>query len=297
MCASRSPRKTLPRFTDRLALGSQGLKVSPFCLGQVRTPATVTAAFDAGINFFFLTADMHWPLYEPLRLGLKDLLRRPGVRDQIVIAVVCYPTQPEFCSMPFAEVLDEVPELKTVDVAIAGGAYALEFAARLPIYQRHLQSGFAGAKSIGATFHDRKAAVPAVNANQVDIAYIRYNPGHPGAREDVFPHLAPSKTLLFNFKSTLGFVSPSQLEALGLSEDEYWHPEVTDYYRFALTAPELDGLLISMSTPDEVEALSDALERGPLESDEENCMMDLALLVNGNAVVEPEPSANVLTEP
>ena len=57
-------RARLPQFTDRLALGREGLVVSPFCLGLVRVPETISAAFDAGINFFFLTADMHWPLYE-----------------------------------------------------------------------------------------------------------------------------------------------------------------------------------------------------------------------------------------
>src|SRR5436190_890300 len=62
-------RAALPRMTDRLDLGSKGLRVSPFCLGRVKSPDTVLAAFDAGINFFFVTADMHWPGYENLREG------------------------------------------------------------------------------------------------------------------------------------------------------------------------------------------------------------------------------------
>src|SRR5215469_14434904 len=68
---ARPSRQMLPRLTDRLVLGDEGLSVSPFCLGMVRSPDAVSAAFDAGINFFFLSADMHWPLYEPLRLGLR----------------------------------------------------------------------------------------------------------------------------------------------------------------------------------------------------------------------------------
>ncbi|CAN5687299.1 hypothetical protein BH10CYA1_BH10CYA1_03780 [soil metagenome] len=286
MSAFRPPRQSLPKFTDRLSLGTQGLTVSPFCLGMTGSPSVVSTAFDAGINFFFITTDMHWPLYEQVRQGLKDLLRRPGVRDEIVVAAVCYPTQPEFCSMPFTEVLNEIPELERIDLLIAGGAYAVEFADRQPIYEQHRQSAFAGAKAIGATFHDRKAAVSAVKANNVDIAYIRYNPGHPGARKDVFPKLTTSPTLLFNFKSTMSFVPSAELEALGMSEDDYWHPAITDHYRFALSSPELDGLLISMKTPQEIEALSAALEHGPLDADEEQCLMDISLLVNGAAKID-----------
>ena len=74
-------RKTLPRLTDRIPLGD-GLLVSPVCLGAVPSPKVVPAAWEAGINFFFVTADMHWPMYEPLRRGLESLFKKPGVRDQ-----------------------------------------------------------------------------------------------------------------------------------------------------------------------------------------------------------------------
>ncbi len=62
--------RTLPRLTDRVVLGDS-LLVSPICLGAVARPDVVLAAWEAGINFFFLTADMHWPMYEPLRRVCK----------------------------------------------------------------------------------------------------------------------------------------------------------------------------------------------------------------------------------
>ena len=55
---ARTPRR-LPKLTDRIALGRIGLRVSLFCLGLVRRPQTIAAAFESGINFFFLTADLH----------------------------------------------------------------------------------------------------------------------------------------------------------------------------------------------------------------------------------------------
>src|SRR5205814_3913431 len=128
-------RRELPKLTDRLPLGDTGLAVSPVCCGIVTDPAVVSAAFEAGINFFFLTADMHWPLYEGTRAGLRQLLRdKPGVRDDIVVGVVSYVMQPEFGWLPFSEVVQMLPGLERVDVSIAGGSYGHEIGNRLDTY-------------------------------------------------------------------------------------------------------------------------------------------------------------------
>ncbi len=289
-----SERAALPRLTDRLPLGPEGLEVSPFCLGMVGDPAVVPAAFDAGLNFFFVTTDMHWPLYEGTRRGLADLLARGhGVRDRVVVAGVCYPTQPEFCTNPFEELVAAVPGLERLDVLLAGGAYGTEFGRRLPVYAENRRQGFLGNRAMGATFHDREAAVAAVRERQVDIAYIRYNAGHSGARGDVFPHMPERpRPLLFNFKSTFGYLPPARMAELGLPGPEYWHPEVTDHYRFALTRPELDGLLIALRAPREVAALAAALEQGPLTDEEETYLMDVASVVRGEARVAPDPAVS-----
>lgn len=290
MSPTDRPRTALPRCTDRLPLGPAGLRVSPFCLGLVGQPATVSAAFDAGINFFFVTADMHWPLYEPTRRGLADLLARSrGIRDQVVVAGVCYPTQPEFCTAPFEELVAAVPGLKRLDVLLAGGAYGREFGRRLPVYTEHRTSGHLGNRAVGATFHDRAAAREAIRERQVDIAFIRYNPGHAGARRDVFPHLPERpRPLLFGFKSTFGYLTPTRMADLGLPGPEYWHPAITDHYRFALTRPEMDGLLIALKTSDEVAALARAMEQGPLTEEEEAYLIDVADVARGEAQVVPD---------
>src|SRR5688572_18183430 len=122
------------RTTDRLPLGTSGLTVSPICIGIVGDAQVIPAAFEAGINFFFITADMHWPLYEQTRRGLRDLLAsKPAARDELVLGVVAYVTQPEFCWYPYQEVLDELGNAVRVDLTIAGGCYGHEIGRRLPI--------------------------------------------------------------------------------------------------------------------------------------------------------------------
>ena len=287
MPTPRLARSKLPRLTDRLELGADGLRVSPCCLGIVVDPATIPAAFDAGVNFFFVTADMHWPLYEATRKGLADLLARGrGVRDDIVVAGVCYPTQPEFCSLPFKELVDSVPRLERLDVLLAGGAYGTEIRRRLPVYREHREQRFLGNRAIGVTFHDRKAAVTAMRDGKLDIAFVRYNADHAGAASDLFPSVPERpRPLLFNFKSTSGWIPPDRMAELGLAAPDYWQPRITDHYRFAFTRPQLDGLLVAQRTPGEVGELAEALERGPLSEEEEDYLIDVAMVARGDARV------------
>jgi hypothetical protein len=275
-----TPRKVLPRPTDRLTLNG-ALQVSPICLGIVSDPRAVSHAFDMGINFFFLTADMHWPVYEKTRRGLEDLFARsPSVRDRVVVAVTAYVTQPEFCHVPFREVLDAVPGLGHIDVTVAGGSYRSDFAARREQFKLH---GPLGARAFGVSFHDRRMAAQALRERLVDLAFVRYNTLHRGAEKDLFPH-APRRrrTLVYNFTSTHGFLRPERYEELGLTAD-HWQPSVTDHYRFALAHKEIDGLLCAPKTTAELDALGRALEAGPLTEEETIYLADLADLALGKA--------------
>lgn len=276
--ASRARART-HSMRDRLALGATGLRVSPFCLGMVERPEAIVAAYRAGINFFFLTADMHWPLYEGARQGLRALLRSArDVRRKVVVSVVSYVTQPEFCNAPFIEVLNAVPELEHVDVAVIGGSYANDFLSRHDVYRSGRPGGMT---ALGATFHERSLAVTAVNQKLVDIAFIRYNSAHAGAEQDVFPLLDRNRTSrLFGFKSTSAYLGPEELSALNVPKQN-WRPTMTDHYRFALRPPQIDGILCSLDEPAHVTALGRALRQPPLTALEAEYLKTLSALEAG----------------
>lgn len=281
--------RALPRVTDRLPLGSAGLTVSPICIGLAGDSNIVAAAYEAGINFFFVSADMHWPLYEETRRGIRDLLAsKPAARDEIVVGVVAYVTQPEFCWYPYQEALDEVGNLGRIDLTIAGGSYGHEIDRRLEVYEKHRAVKHLGARAIGVSFHDRKSAADVIGRGTIDIGYVRYNPKHPGARTDVFPHLttrdAGRKTLLFNFKSTDGFLEEAEYAKHGIADD-FWRPHQTDYYRFVLTTPVVDGILCALPHVAAVGELVDALAKGPLDEDDHQYLLDLGELARGEARV------------
>jgi hypothetical protein len=267
-------RNRLPSPTDRIAVG--GCAASPLCLGITRDPATVLEAFDRGINTFFLTGDLHWPVYEGLRRGLEMLFARGGgVRDDVVVCGVCYATQPYFFKGPYTELLEHVKGLDRLDVLVGGGAYAQDFDARLPRYEEMAGAGAWGARALGFSFHEREALRNALSEDRIDLGFLRYNPRHPGARRDVFPAVRDGgRARIFAFKSTAGYRSPALLSALGL--DDYWVPRKVDHYRYALTHGEVDGLLCAPQTSAELEGLLSALEEGPLSESEEAHMEALA---------------------
>jgi aryl-alcohol dehydrogenase-like predicted oxidoreductase len=284
----RPRRAALPRLSDRLKLGTSSLHVSPFCIG-ISTPETVVEAFDAGINFFFLTADMHWPYYEGLRKGLSMLLDRGGgVRDDMVVAVVTYLSRPDQLTRPFHEVIEVVRGLERIDVCVVGWTVTEDGPERRAAIDAHRKEGTFGCRALGASYHHRQLVVPAVRQGAVDIGYIRYNADHPGAREDVFPHLGEHTTLIYGFKAMMSWVGPDDIAHITGLPDGTWCPTPTDAYRFALSPPEMDGILCAPQSPEQIRELADAMEEGPLEPEEEEHMIDLVALATGNARLATE---------
>jgi hypothetical protein len=279
-------RTKLPAADHRLTLGRSGLRVSPICIGITESPDTVTEAYERGINFFFVTADLHWPLYDGIRQGLRKLLEgnKPR-RDEIVVAVVSYLDNPLFAALQFHEVIGQVPGLERVDVLVAGAIPGREsFQSRLASLTNARHARHNGARAIGASFHQRTLAAWSDAYDLLDVSFIRYNAAHPGARTDLFPYLRPVRSCpVFNFKSVMARVTPEQFRALGLPAG-YWQPDPCDHYRFALTRPELDGVLCSPQSPAQLRELLQALDRGPLTAEEEQYMIWLSGLTQAPAL-------------
>lgn len=272
-------RSVLPALTDRHVLPC-GLAVSPVCMGATDAD-TVVAGFDAGINFFFLSGDLHWPYYEGVRQGLRRLIARGVPRDAFVVAGTTYMTQLEFMRGPFIEILEQVPELERIDLVVAGGTYAADFPGRQGELAKMVESQRIGARGTGCTFHDRAPIADAINRGAIDVGFVRYNPTHAGARREVFPTLDPARRAkLYNFKSTIGADEVAALVAREPALD-VWIPAMPDYYRFALSRPEIDGVLLALDGAAQIAALVEALAEGPLSADEQDHMIALIARARG----------------
>jgi len=272
----------LPKPTDRYRLGNSGLWVSPICIGICGSPETVARAYEAGVNFFFVSADLHWPMYEATRAGIARLVRdNPARRDDLVIGVVSYLDDPLFSALQFNEVIDSVPGLRRVDLLIAGAVSNDQNFSRITALQKARSTRHVGSAAIGASFHKRPYVTVAAHAGLLDVHYIRYNTAHPGAQFDLFPYLPADRSpLLFNFKSMMFAVPEPTFKTLGLGPHA-WLPKPTDYYRFVLSNPHVDGILCSPMSPQEVDSLVQALDDRALAPHEQQYMVWLSSLVHG----------------
>jgi aryl-alcohol dehydrogenase-like predicted oxidoreductase len=261
---------------DRLPLGASGLKVSPVCLGMCGHPDVVSAAYEAGVNFFLITADLHWPYYSATRTGVSELLRSRRVRDDIVVAVVSYLAPAMFQFLQFREVTEAVPGLERVDVLLAGAVSNDEDCfPRIAALEAARDARLHCSRAIGATFHSRSHALTLARAERLDVSFVRSNPLFCEGKRDLFPHLPGSgRTLHYNFKSTMFHVGE---EATAKLPAHLWRPHITDTYRWALSQPNVNGVLAGFESTKEVGQLVDAVERGPLRPDEQHYLEELTL--------------------
>lgn len=283
-------RTTLPKFRDRRRLDPSGLVVSPFCLGMVADPKIIPAAFDAGVNFFFLSVDKSWHYFEKARRGLAMLLERGGgIRDDVVVAAATYIAQPEFAPVPFFDLLSVLPTLERIDLPLIGGTRDNDFFVRLHTMRRMMRPGPLGFRALGATFQEPPSAVDAVNQHLVDIAFAPHNNVARGMRDVVLPNLDPDATCpIYGLLSKNGAPTPDKYAALGL-DPESWIPGPVDQYRYALSFARLDGILFAMGGVDYLEALIAGLDQGPLDAEELDYMSNLGDVAAGRATLEDDP--------
>lgn len=281
--------RPLPRLSARSPIGAVGIGVSPVCVGSVGTPGVVRAAFDAGINFFAIAVDMHWPLYEPLRRGLADLLRdRPGVRDEIVVMGVAYGTNPRFCHAPFTELLDAVPSLGRLDVSAMGAVSDTDFLTRWNEHAKHRAGSIPGVGAVAAYFEGPVSARVGIDHALVDLALVANRPSAHASLPDFLAELSvPPRVPVFAMGVTLDAPTPARLDALGIGDDK-WRPTTADYVRYALSFEPFSGLLREVRDEREIETLDAALRDGQLTSEEIRYLEDLSDLDLGLAEIAPE---------
>ncbi|HVP66391.1 MAG TPA: aldo/keto reductase [Anaeromyxobacteraceae bacterium] len=131
-------------------------------------------------------------------------------------------------------------------------------------------------RALGASIHDRPRAGRLAEDSVLDLLMIRYNAAHPGAEQDVFPHLARRRPAVVSYTATCwrkllrvprGF--PGRAATAG------------ECYRFCLSSPSVDVVLFSPANAREMrEDLAEAA-RGPLSGEELAFMRELGRAVHG----------------
>ncbi len=132
------------------------------------------------------------------------------------------------------------------------------------------------ARAIGISIHDRVRAGRLAEEGPLDFFMLRYNAAHPGAEQDIFPHLERRKPLVTAYTAT----SWGKL----LTPPKGWEgPAATagDCYRFCLSSPHVDVTLTGPKSLSELQENLRALEKGPLSVEEDTRLRALGRAVHG----------------
>jgi aryl-alcohol dehydrogenase-like predicted oxidoreductase len=164
--------------------------------------------------------------------------------------------------------------------------YLLSWMGKGSLFTRSIQDELLALKSegkvtaIGTSIHDRERAGSLAADSILDAFMVRYNAKHPGAEQDIFPHLAARgpAVLAYTATSWRQLLKPVQ----GLEMPPYPGdagaavPPLSAglCYRFCLSSPHVHCVWTGPADRAQLDANLDALEAGPLSPDEEAWIRD-----------------------
>lgn len=131
-------------------------------------------------------------------------------------------------------------------------------------------------RALGVSVHDRPRAGKLAEDSILDLLMIRYNAAHPGAEQDIFPHLARRRPAVIAYTATAW----RRL----LRAPRGWKGRVAtagDCYRFCLTSPHVDVVLVGPRSAADLRENLAALDMGPLSPEEMAFMRELGKAVRG----------------
>lgn len=131
-------------------------------------------------------------------------------------------------------------------------------------------------RALAVSIHDRPRAGRLAEEGPLDALMIRYNAAHPGAEADIFPHLERRRPAVVAYTATSwrkllaappGWTGPAM--------------KAGDCYRFVLSSPHVDVVLMGPKDVGQLRENLAALEQGALSPDEERWMRAYGRKVHG----------------
>lgn len=261
----------------RRTLGRSNLSVSPIGLGSSFGLAArdIPYAFDRGINYFY------WGSYRRSGFGqgLRELAKTQ--RNRIVIALQSY-TRSAALMKPsvwwglrrlgqdYADVLllgwwNQLPPERIMDAALELKRTGL-------------------IRTIAISCHHRPSFATFMKDARFDIIMTRYNAGHPGAEQEVFPHLSPERTSRPGVIAYTATRWATLLNSNLIPESEPT-PRASDCYRFCLSHPDVDLTLAGPKNRAELDEAIRALSAPALTADERAWMLRVGTAVKARALI------------
>jgi aryl-alcohol dehydrogenase-like predicted oxidoreductase len=241
----------------RTTLGRTGLSVGRLGLGSSYGigAADVERAFERGVDLFYWGSARR----SGFGAGVRALAARR--REDVRIVVQTYTRVARLMRRSLERALRKLGTDHT-DILLLGWWNA-------PPPRRIVDAALAlveagRARHVMVSCHHRPTFRALAEEPAVGALMVRYNAAHPGAEQDVFPHLAAPRPGVVAYTATRW----GQLLDPRHTPPGEPTPRGSDCYRFALTHPAVDVCLAGPKDTAELDEALAALDRGPMDPDE-----------------------------
>lgn len=265
---------------ERAILGRTGLEVGRLGVasGYGVPGAAVEEAFERGVNYMF------WGSRRSQSFGAALKHLRPQ-RERIVLVVESYTRVGSLLSTSLERALRTLG-FDYTDVLLLGLWNKLVPARILDAAQKLKQRGLA--RFLGVSTHKRSLVPRIAAGHDFDVVHYRYNAAHPGAEQDIFPHLPEtSRPGLVAFTATSWRQLLGQAPLQGILPGTHRIPKservpsATDCYRYVLTRPEVDVCVAGPANAAQMQQALEALTLGPMTGDQFEWMRRVGRAVAG----------------
>lgn len=222
-------------------------------------------AFERGVNYIY------WGSRRTASFGAA-LKRLGSQRDRFVLVIQSYTRAGSLMSTSVERALRTLGFDHT-DILLLG-MWGKPVPPRILDAARKLKER--GLARFLAVSTHKRAMVPQFAAgSDFDVVHFRYNAAHPGAEQDIFPHLP-----IANCPGLVAYTATSWRQLMGKAPlqgilpgarrvpKSERVPTAADCYRYVMTRPEVDVCLTGPSNTLEMDQALEALRLGPMSEDE-----------------------------
>ncbi len=259
-------------FPPRVTLGRTGLSVGPLGVagGYGVDARSLRKAFDRGVNYWY-----HGSLRRP---GMTQAVREivaSGAREKLVLVLQSYSRSAWLLEYTFSKGL-KLLGTEYADVLLLGWHNSTP-ADR--IFDRAMKLQERGwVRHVALSSHHRPAFVEFAKDQRVGVLHIRYSAAHPGAENDVFPHLPPTGR-----PGIVAYTATAWGKLLSARRMPPGEAPLRgrDAYRFVLSNPDFD---VCMTGPKDASQMDEALatlDEGPLSAEEMARVRKIGAYVHG----------------
>ncbi len=261
-------------FPSRTLLGRTGLSVSKIGLASSYglDEDGVLEGFDRGINYFYWGSARR----DSFGRGVKRLAAR--ARSEIVTVVQSYTRIAAMMEPSLDAALREL-EIGYTDVLLLGWWYDLPPRHILDAARRLQALG--KVKHLALSGHHRPSFQKFIANEDIGLVMLRYNAAHPGGEREVFPHLIAREEAGRTVPGLVAYTATrwgTLLDPKFMPEGES-APRPSDCYRFALSSPHVNVVLAGPKNREELAEALTALDRGPLDVEEDARMRKIGARV------------------